>query len=340
MEDLQFTYIMQLALGCWNSHPLYTLTKLKIFEHLNDGQKSFEELQQATDCSSFSLSSILNVGVTLKLIITENGYFKNSSLAKNYLVSDSPNSLVNWIKLMNRWSRSWTYLEEAIKDGCKAEVQYSKLGGDKEYLNDFMLANHEIALTSLNDFKKNVTVSGTRHLLDIGGGVGTYSIALCQSNPDLTVTLLDLEHVAPIAENIIKKFDLQERIHFKGLDYTVDDFGKDIADTILLSNMLLQEPISITRSIFQKAYEALNSDGELIIQGYFMDEVGLNTMFTSLLNLYAIILWSKNQACTMQDIIKLLDETGYSSEPVYKLKNTGLVIIRAKKKKKEYNGTD
>ncbi|PSL42791.1 methyltransferase family protein [Chitinophaga niastensis] len=331
MEDLQFTYVMQLALGYWNSHPLFTLVKLHVFEFLDDGPQSFKELNSKVNIPAFSLDVVLKAGIALRLIVKDGDSYSNSPIARSLLVTTSPGSVVNWIKLMNRWSNPWTYLEEAVTIGRQAEINYKSLGDDLEYQIDFILANHEIALVSINDFKQNVIVAGRKDLLDIGGGAGTYSIALCQSNPEIKVRLLELKSVLPISESVVNKYELQDRISLEEVDYTTNDFGIEIADTILLSNMLLQEPLATTKSILSKAYNALKWDGEVIIQGYFLDDASNSTLFTTLINLYATIIWNKSEGCTVQDLLRLLSETGFEFEKIFKLKGTGLSVIKAKK---------
>lgn len=331
MENLQFTYVMQLALGYWNSHPLFILVKLKIFEALDDTPQSFEELQKKIDISPFYLEVILKSGIALRLIDRQHGYYSNTSIASNFLIKKSSNSLVNWVKLMNRWSRPWTFIEEAITKGREAEIKYRLLGEDKEYLQDFILGNHEIALISINDFKENVKITGAKYILDIGGGAGTYSIALCESNLEMKAKVLELKDVLPITQNIINEFRFQERISVEQTDYSIADFGSEIADVILLSNMLLQEPLSTVKTILTKVYHALKWNGEVIIQGYFLDDNSASTLYTTLINLYAIVIWNKAESSTVQDLLILLREVGFEFDTSFTLKNTGLTVIKAKK---------
>jgi hypothetical protein len=331
MEDLQFTYVMQLALGYWNSHPLFTLVKLNVFEYLDNGPQSFEDLKSKVEIPAFSLDMLLKAGIALRLITKEMDLYANSPIARNLLVSTNTGSVINWIKLMNRWSKAWTHLEETMVSDRQAEINYKSLGADIEYQTDFILANHEIAQVSINDFKQNVLVAGSKNALDIGGGAGTYSIAMCQVNPEINVRLLELKSVLPISATVINKAGLHKRIILEELDYTTDSFGIEVADTILLSNMLLQEPFSIAQSIICKAYDALKCGGEIIIQGYFLDDTSNSTLFTTLLNLYATIIWNKKEGCTVQDLISVLNGAGFIFDSSIKLKGTGLYVIKAKK---------
>ena len=331
MNDLSFIYIMQLAFGYWNSHPLFILTRLNIFDVLNENPMRLEELGERVGFVSYSLSSILNAGVALRLLVKENNIYRNSSIADKFLFSGSPNSLVNWVKVMERWTRPWTYLGEVVVKGHQIEFESKRLGEDTAYLSEFILGMHEFALGSLDEYKANVGIKGAKYALDIGGGAGTYSIALCETNADLRVKLLDLEHVLPIATKIITEYGLQNRISVGVADYTKDPFGEGEADVILLSNVLHQESPSMVRSILERVHEALKLDGELIIQGYFLDENRTSPLFATLHNLSAIVLWNKGQSYTIGDMKIFLNDVDLTFETSFKISNTGFSVIKARK---------
>ena len=331
MKDLQFHYLTQLAFGYWNSHPLFTLTKLNIFDHLNGGSLPQAELKARTDCANYSLESLLNAGVALKLLQKENGHYSNSPIAKKFLVTDSPSTLVNWIKVMNRWTQPWSSMEQAIATGEQIEKESRRLGEDSEYLKEFILGMHEFALTGLEDFKSTVAIEGKKKVLDIGGGAGTYAIGLCQANPELEITILDLEPVLEITREVIGKAGLEKNIDVGVIDYTNDSFGDEVADAILLSNVLHQESPQMVESILQRSFNALKKGGEVIVQGHFLDDNRTSPLFTTLHNLSAIILWNKGQSYTIPDMTEIMKKVGFSSPESVKIKNTELSVIKAKK---------
>ena len=50
-----------------------------------------------------------------------------------------------------------------------------------------------------------VDLAGCRTLLDVGGGSGAFSIALCRRHPELSATILDFPSVRPIAEEMVSR---------------------------------------------------------------------------------------------------------------------------------------
>lgn len=101
-----------------------------------------------------------------------------------------------------------------------------------------------------------------KHLLDLGGGHGFFSIAFAQKYPDLHVTLFDLPVIASMAGEIMNQFNLGERCHTLNGNFLHDPIGGPY-DAILCSNILHKDKRDI---VLPKVYEALNPGGMLILR--------------------------------------------------------------------------
>ena len=63
---------------------------------------------------------------------------------------------------------------------------------------------------------KRVDLAGRRTLLDVAGGTGAFSIALCRTNLELRATILDFPKVAALARNFIAEAGFEARIDTLG----------------------------------------------------------------------------------------------------------------------------
>jgi len=70
-----------------------------------------------------------------------------------------------------------------------------------------------------------------RHMLDIGGGPGTWSIAFLRAVPEARATLFDLPAVIPMAEQQFAEAGLTDRVTLVEGDYYTDALpeGADLA---------------------------------------------------------------------------------------------------------------
>ncbi len=140
-------------------------------------------------------------------------------------------------------------------------------------------AQAEILVRSMHDYAvrgqvqwiaRSIDLSGYRHLLDLGGAVGTYSIAFCQRFPALRATVFDRASSQAHAIETIARFGLRDRVQFRAGDWTVDEAGTG-HDAALMSNILHGEGARQLLRL-ERAFAALDPGGLLIVQDFLLDE--------------------------------------------------------------------
>lgn len=137
----------------------------------------------------------------------------------------------------------------------------------------------EILVRSMHDYAvrgqvqwvaRSVDLTRYRHLLDLGGAIGTYSIAFCQRFPDLRATIFDRASSAPLASEMIARFGMQDRVDFIVGDWTVDELSGGY-DAVLMSNILHGDGARQHQRLLRAA-GALEPGGLLIVQDFILDE--------------------------------------------------------------------
>jgi O-methyltransferase domain/Dimerisation domain len=309
MMDLAFGRLTQLAFGYWNAQPLYVLAEFRVFDALAGGPRPADELATELGADPRALEGLLNAGVALGLLRKADDAYANSDQAKRFLTTASPESLIHWVRVMGRWTEPWARLGDAIRTGKPVESQALRLGEDPAYVEDFILGMHEYARRTSADLARAIDLSGGARLIDVGGGAGTYAIALAQANPALRVTLLDLKPVLPFARRIIAEHGLDGRIDVGSVDYQRDGFGSG-ADAILFSNVLHQESPEVCRSMLKRGIAALVPGGRVLVHGHFLDENKTGPLFSTLHNLSAYALWDGGRSYSVGDMTQLMHEAG------------------------------
>jgi O-methyltransferase. len=84
---------------------------------------------------------------------------------------------------------------------------------------------------------QEVDLTGRKHLLDLGGGPGTYAIHFCRRYEGLRATVFDLKTTRPFARKTIRRFGMEDRIAFRAGNYLDDDLGEGY-DAAWLSHIL------------------------------------------------------------------------------------------------------
>ena len=108
---------------------------------------------------------------------------------------------------------------------------------DPERARAFTAAMHSVSERPAAGVAEFVDLTGVKSLLDVGGGSGALSIALCGANPALRATIFDIAAVEPLAREYVGDAGLSDRI-----DVEVGDmFGPPLPvghDAVLYSQIL------------------------------------------------------------------------------------------------------
>lgn len=114
------------------------------------------------------------------------------------------------------------------------------------------------------DVLRMVSFKEARHLLDIGGGSGTFLAAVAARSPDLRLSLFDLPEVIPSARARLTQAGLTARLTFVPGSFRSDPLPEG-ADTISLIRVLYDHDDATVTALLAKVHAALPAGGRLIV---------------------------------------------------------------------------
>jgi cyclopropane fatty-acyl-phospholipid synthase-like methyltransferase len=157
-----------------------------------------------------------------------------------------------------------------------------------------------------------VDFSGRKRLLDVGGGPGTYSIALVQKTPGLTSTVLDLPGVLEITREIVEAHGCSDRISRLPGDYLTTPFGAGY-DATLLSGMMHREHEAECRLLLKKSFDAMEAGGLVLVSDVFFEDDQKNSPPMALSFALNMMLTSNHgSAHAKTEMSRWMTETGFT----------------------------
>ena len=126
---------------------------------------------------------------------------------------------------------------------------------------------------------ENVNLTNKRKLLDLGGGAGSYSMALCAANPQLKAFVVEQKEPLAIALPLVKKQNLQNQITLVEGDFNTIDIDTDY-DVVLISGVVCTKSETECIHLFDRAYNALIPGGLIIVQDFM--QIGRSSQQQSL----------------------------------------------------------
>ncbi len=259
---------MRLALAYRGSMVLFAATELDVFTQLHGEGKTLEQLTSACHAQPEPLRLLLEGCVAEGMVERDGDRYRNAPVADAFLVRGRPTYGGHGLKYAEDLYSVWGRLADLVRTGRPVIDPESILGDDKEKTRAFILAMHERARGLSAVLPHGADFSGRRRLLDVGGGPGTYSIALVQQTPGLHSTILDLPGVLEITREIVDDNKAADRVTLKPGNYLTSDFGTGY-DAVLLSGMMHRETGDTCRLLLRKSFAALEPGGMTVVSDVF-----------------------------------------------------------------------
>nr|VFJ90863.1 MAG: Ubiquinone/menaquinone biosynthesis C-methylase UbiE [Candidatus Kentron sp. H]VFJ91891.1 MAG: Ubiquinone/menaquinone biosynthesis C-methylase UbiE [Candidatus Kentron sp. H]VFJ98547.1 MAG: Ubiquinone/menaquinone biosynthesis C-methylase UbiE [Candidatus Kentron sp. H] len=264
-----------IGISYWRSAILRAAIKLDLFRLLGEQALTCEQITRRLEADNTRrVGSFLEACTVLGLLTRDGDSYRNSELALTWLQPDRATYYGDlMIHLTNHWN-TWAKLDELVVNG-KAQLPFENgFVSEDRYWSDYMLGQHNRVLTGQGDnLARHVDLTRRHTLLDLGGGTGGYSIAICQAHPHVQVDLVDQTEPLQIARRLVKDAGLAQRITLIEADMHTVRLDKQY-DAVLISGVVLLQSEAENRSIFQRAFEFLRPGGLIIIQDYLRLEYG------------------------------------------------------------------
>jgi SAM-dependent methyltransferase len=294
----------------WQSCTLHTAVKLDIFTMLASGPQSAETIARQLKGDVRGVAALLNALAAMALLTKTQGRFANTDFAEQFLSKTSPDYTGFIVMHHHHLMASWTAMSAAVLSGKPNRT--SAADTDKESEREsFLMGMYNIASQTAPMYSNVIDLRDCKHLLDLGGGPGTYAIHFCRHNPGLRATVFDLPTTRAFAEKTIADFDLAERIRFKAGSYLDEkpDLGQGY-DAVWLSHILHGEGPRDAEAIVAKAVAALNPGGKILIHEFILDDTMDGPLFPALFALNMLIGTDQGQAYSQGQLQEMLENNG------------------------------
>ncbi|MBW2369653.1 MAG: SAM-dependent methyltransferase [Deltaproteobacteria bacterium] len=318
--------IMQTAGNYWHACTLHAGVKLDVFTLIGKDALAADIVAKKAGADTRGMEVLLNALSAMELLEKEDGRFSNTPASQQFLSQASEAYMGHIILHHHHMVDSWSHLDKVVVSG--KPVRKRVFFSDEETRKSFLLGMLNIAMQTAPLVVPKLDLSGRRHLLDLGGGPGTYAIHFCRQNPDLKATIFDLPTTRPIAQQTVDRFKMADRIQFAEGDYTKEPLpvGCDVA---WLSHILHGEGPKSCRTILEKTASALAPGGVIIIHDFILRNTMDAPLFPALFSLNMLAGTREGRAYSEEQIKSMLLTVGAKNVrriPVSTPNDSGIII--------------
>ena len=291
----------------WMSCTLHAGVKLDVFTIIGEEQCLVENIAERLYADQRGVEMLLNALAAMGLLEKAGDRFSNTPASRTLLSKDSDEYIGHIIIHHHHLVDSWSKLDQSVKSGkaVRARASYSK----EEWRESFLMGMFNLAMKIAPRVAKTIDLSRERHLLDLGGGPGTYAIHFCLNNPRLKATVYDLPTTRPFAEKTISRFGLTDRVEFMPGNYLEQDI-QGVYDVAWLSHILHAQGPKTCRRIIEKSVSALVPVGKIIIHDFILKNTMDGPVFPTLFSLNMLLGTRAGQSYAEDHIMDMLSSAG------------------------------
>jgi len=260
--------ILEMARAFQPACVLAAAAELDIFSALAARPTTDKSLASKLGADIRATTILLDALTTLRFLTKSADKYIVPLYIARMLTEESPDNILPALRHQANGLRRWNQLARITQTGkpakCKPSI-HGRAADEAAFIGAMDNFSAPFAESIVKRLKPDF-----KHLLDIGGASGTWTIAFLRALPGARATLFDLPSVIPLARRRIAKAGLSDRVTFVAGDYYCDRLPSG-ADFAWLSAIAHQNSRRQNRALFRKIYSALQNGGALVVRDVVME---------------------------------------------------------------------
>ena len=248
----------------WRAAILLTAAHLELFAWFGNRRLKAEVVAAYYGGDRDSWKSFLNALSVIGLMRKQAERYSTTAFAARHLTGDGRALLLPGYDAWNAWGQLAAVLTTAKRPGTQ-----KPFATDRTQSVCLLRALHIHARQIAPHVIQKLRLNGARTLLDVGGGLGTFSCAFCRRYPRLQATLVEHPNIAPLARRSVRDAGLAKRIRVIARDLRRDSLPIGF-DAVFVSNILHAHGATQNLALLRQLHRSLNPGGRLILRDVFM----------------------------------------------------------------------
>ncbi|MGD2097422.1 MAG: methyltransferase [Desulfobacterales bacterium] len=260
--------IVELARGFMASRILLSGAELDLFTLLSQEPMTAEEIAATTKTEIRGIEILLDALSALGFLEKKDRRYQVAPSGASLLSATASDSILPMVLHMASVWQNWSQITDIVlgKTTPRLKTKGALAEGN---CKAFIGAMHVVASRAAPEVVAAINPGKARRLLDVGGGSGTYTLAMLSAKPEMRGTLFDLPPVIEIAHDRVQSANMLDRVELVAGDFYKDELppGHDLA---LLSAIIHQSSSEQNEALYGKVYRSLNAGGRIVIRDHVM----------------------------------------------------------------------
>lgn len=302
---------------------------LNLFDALVSRPMETTALARKLKCDPRGLGILLDALASRRLLRKSGGRYALASGLDAFLTTYGARSVLAMAQHQANCLRRWAQLAVVVKTGRPAKRVASVRGtaGDQA---SFIGAMHNVSAPLAGKVIQSLRPLRFKHLLDIGGASGTWTMAFLKACPGARATLFDLPEVIPMARRRLRSAGLVRRVRLMPGNFETDPLPGG-ADFAWVSAIVHQNSRAQNRVLFEKVFTALTPGGRIAIRDIVMEPDRTRPPAGALFAVNMLVSTAAGGTFTLNELREDLEAAGFE-KPVLLRKDEAMNSIIAASK--------
>ncbi len=271
--------IMRLASGFMAAKHLFAANEVGIFEALGESPAALDALAARTGLTPRAARISADAMVALGLLARDGDIYRNGEAAATFLTGRTPADLRPFLRFWDKISYpAWIGLADALGTGPAQEV-FDLDDESQQVVSagiEAVLAGPARALPEAFDFAPH------RRLLDVGGGTGSWTIAVARRFPHLEATVVELPVVVPLARARMAETGLASRVTVEVGDVMHGELPAG-HDVVLVANLIHYWSPKDNRVLLERVRRAAGASSRLLLADFWTNATHTEPLHAALM---------------------------------------------------------
>ncbi|RAG85139.1 SAM-dependent methyltransferase [Streptacidiphilus pinicola] len=319
---------MQITTGNWAQSILATSAIHSLFNHLEAGADTPEQVAKAAELSQRGTQALLDGLVGLGLVETRGGRYHNTPEAAAFLVEGKPGYLGGFAKVIFADMPIRADLPQVARTGVPVTPERADLP-ENPFWEQLVPAIAPLSVPSALAAAQRLGLAeaGPISILDVGGGSGIYSSVWLGMNPQARSTQLDWANVNRIAHRLVAEHGVADRFHTVDGDFHTTDFGTDLYDVAVYSHIAHQESPADNRAVFAKFRQALKPGGTLVVNDFVVEDDRSGPPFPLIFHTTMLLQTTQGSTWTRSDYHAWLSAAGFTDIQFHPTPSPATIVL-------------
>jgi hypothetical protein len=326
MSDVRPDAIFQIGCGFMASKLLFVANDVGLFEKLADGPATLDDLIHRIGAPRRTVRILVDAMAALGLLEFREGRYQNGPDAATFLSGHGGEDLRPLLRYLDKLNYAmWMKLDEAVRQGQPVFKDLILTDEEQQIYSEGVEA---FTTEAANRLATTYEFGRHRRILDLGGGTGSFLLAILNRHGNLDAVLFERPQVAAVARHRWAASALANRMQIVEGDFFKDSIPPD-NDLVIVANVMHLLSPDHNLDLLRRIRGGASDEVRLLLVDFWTDPTHTQPVFAALMAGAFLLRTGEGDVYSEEEVRSWLEASGWRALERRELGSRASVIVAA-----------